>query len=607
MSSIDGNKINNNKETLLENFKTLGNHASKGAWGFHVVKHYVPGSDQPQYVIKTNSYARELFTLLFGHSQKHFQKLRNVILSDVQSLKLLDSSKFVKDNKEFTELFWSVQKYNQALATPIEPEENTIFSQLDLQQEEGLALSQDPTVNKQLMPFTYGKVTTQCFLDNASYEKHKPHTIEESGLFHHHQLYHYSKEDVHASHGAEAKRIFFSTQIERIISWVGKQIEGIAGLVHQKVEYFKQFHYFRDHEDEHPEQIYQKDAPLANLEHPTSYWVGHATCFLRVPLKTETGEQVAVNLITDPVEGDINAILYPRMTDPARKLEDTPVPHIFMLSHNHRDHYDHDTIVKLLDAQPIMLVPEGDGDKFRKLGFKNVYENNWWQTVTIPIEQAGKKVELKITTTPANHWSGQGICDGHHAAFVGYVVHGDSEVGDIYFAGDTARLTEEHIGVLRDRFDIRKMFQPGGPDEEREDMKTTHQASVDGLWMHFNLLIKKLYRSRIWTSKAEFIEEAKKLQTIYMHTKTFKLGNLHFDDTESSLQRVYGALDAKQHKPELGEMKSYEADVLRELREMADKDLRINGEALTSEEIGEILRAGVHVPKIGERTALPST
>ena len=306
-------------------------------------------------------------------------------------------------------------------------------------------------------------------------------------------------------------------------------------------------------------------------------------------------------MITDPVEGDLNKILYPRMTKPAKTVDTCPIPHVFLLSHNHRDHLDEDSLKKLVKYQPVMLVPEGDKTKFTDLGFKNVYENNWWQTTTIPIVQGNKKAELKITAVPSNHWSGRGPCDGHHAGFVGYVIH--KEDGDVYFAGDTARLSHDHITTLAQRFNIRTMFQPGGPDEARKDMESTHQSSADGLWMHFELPLRNLYEKEDYRnnySKQTFIEEAKKLRTIYMHTKTYKLGNLHFDDTEASIARVKKFLAADPDS----EATANEMKVGEQILSFGQKTIFQDGSYLTSEDILEILNAGVVVPMIGSRTEL---
>lgn len=433
-------------------------------------------------------------------------------------------------------------------------------------------------------------------MDNIPADQH-PH-IQKKRFPKKHQLYYYNAQDAHVNHTTEALRIFFNTQRERIISSIGKVIQTIARQFHQEASYFNQFHYFRKNEDK-GHDLYAKDAPLNRDNKPTSYWMGHASCLLSVPLKTAQGSTLKVNLITDPVEGDLNALLYPRMTQLQRGIDQIQAPQVYILSHNHLDHYSKATIKKLLKYQPMMLVPEGDGKKFRKLGFKNVIENRWWQTTEIPFSDGDQKATLKITTVPSKHWSNQGAFDKHCSLFMGAVVHGDE--GDIYFAGDTARLSEDHIRTMRQKFNITSQFQPGGPDEVRKDMESTHQASADALWMHFNLILRNLYEKGDFKNKTkeEFLKAAVTTKTLFMHTQTFKLGNLHFDDTSESVKRVIGGIQGK-----TADLRAYEQSVCEQIMSISKAFIFAEGASLSKAEIVQLIEKSVSLPKIGSLTPL---
>jgi L-ascorbate metabolism protein UlaG (beta-lactamase superfamily) len=609
------------QDSCFHNINTISQNANRRAEAFHIVE---KGS---QYVIETNGLLGELFLrvrhAVWGGGDSYRQKLHDVIEADVKVLNEAQETSYVnREGQIYTEVFLAAQRYNHAVNMYMGQDQDLkdevpLFEDLSLK---ALILPRNNYFETLPVKLKADKIEQSC-MENIP-EEQQPHIYPE-GWWHKHNVYHYNEADTKISHGQEAARIFLSTQRERLKSCVGGIIEAAAGVFGRKTTAFSEDHYFRKGEDKGGE-IYAQDAPLSTTEKSTSYWVGHATCLFSVSLQSKDKKTIKVNIITDPVEGDLNTLLYPRMTQPARSVDACPVPHIYLLSHNHLDHYNEETIKKLRKYQPIMIVPEEDADKFRKLGFKHIYENNWWQTTTIPIEQGGQQAEIKITAVPANHWSGQGPCDGHQAAFVGYVIHKDE--GDIYFAGDTARLSKEHIATLRERFNIRSMFQPGGPDDVREDMQSTHQASVDGLWMHFNLMIRNLYNKGNYSdkSKEDFIQEAKKLRTVYMHTKTYKLGNLHFDDTDESIKRVKKALEPRKHvkkplkskKRIEGERKhgkqahhalrGYEKRVHDELLDIG-KNLKFQGNNhLEAKDILEILNGGVIVPKIGSRTELAS-
>jgi L-ascorbate metabolism protein UlaG (beta-lactamase superfamily) len=324
---------------------------------------------------------------------------------------------------------------------------------------------------------------------------------------------------------------------------------------------------------------------------------------MSIPLKSEGGQTASFNVITDPVEGDLNAILYPRQTKFALPIEKVPPPDVYLLSHNHLDHYSKDTVKKLFAQQPIMIVPQGDKSRYsslaKELGFgdMNIIELDWWEKRKITFEKNGEIFSMQISATPARHWSGQGPCGGHESTFLGYVIQGHED-GDIYFAGDTARLNDDHIKKLRDHFRIKWSFQPGGPDEVRKDMESTHQASVDGLWMHFKMMIPRIYEKGM--DKDVFLRQAKQLKTIYMHTMTYKLGNLHISDSRDSLNNVLNALESDESL----NLKIYEKKVYDELRLLADDlDFQSNKKLLYSE-VALLLRDTVIVPKIGSRIGL---
>lgn len=574
--------------TIRNNLQILSQNALKKPFAFQIVEEKT-GNNPTQHIIKPNSFINELFSRCFGDKDAHLLRLKKVIIDNISTLQQADPSWFLQE-QTYTELFLVVQKYNQTISACSSSQTGFLADWKDT-----LMVAH----HRELAPLEISRIVQTELSNILATQKAYVH---QEGWFWKHTVYHYNKEDVSISHGAEAAHIFLSTQMERILSLIGKAVEWITRILKHETTFFYQYHYFRDNEDASPERIYRRDPPLQNLDTPTSYWIGHATCLLRLPLTSSSGRTIPVNLITDPVEGDLNKILYPRMTEPARLIDDCPAIHVFLLSHNHLDHYNKATIQKLLAQQPVMIVPKGDGEKFKHLGFKNIREQDWWQSTTVTFKQLGETVNLKITAVPAHHWSGQGLCDGHRSAFLGYVIHGDEQLGDIYFAGDTARLSEAHIQTLKERFQIRTTFQPGGPDEVRKDMKSTHQASVDGLWMHVKLMVKQLYEARhLQLTKEKFIEQAKQLKTIFMHTKTFKLGNLHFDDTDQSVQLVLDALraDPEQLPSILDRMKDYEKQVYEELRALASS-IVFNGLPLTPMDIYHILEEGVFIPKIGE-------
>lgn len=571
--------------SITSNLFIISNNIHKNARHFRV-KTQRDGTK----VIKENSFLRKAFY----SSQAHKKTLEKTIRRNIRELSFLGREYFVdQQTSEMTKLFIAAQKYNQ-----------TVERAKSCPNALGKKIKLKLVKNRRVLELNPSKVLSITeVLVPENLQNDKPEVFKERRLFSKCHVRRYPGDTI--NHGKEAGRIFFHTQKERFLSAIGRAVEAVAKLFGKRPAKFQKYHY-RNH-NETDEQIYAKPtSPIRkSSSEPTSFWLGHATLFLNIPLKSQNGKSASFNVITDPVEGDLNKLLYPRQTKFALPIEKIPAPDVYLLSHNHLDHYSKNTIKKLFAQQPIMIVPLGDKKRYaaiaKKLGFgdSNIHELDWWEKKEITFEKNGETYSMQISATPARHWSGQGPCGGHESTFLGYVIQGH-EGGDIYFAGDTARLNDDHIQKLQENFNIRWNFQPGGPDEVRKEMQSTHQASVDGLWMHFKMMIPRIYTEGM--DKQKFLKRAEKLKTIYMHTMTFKLGNLHVGDTRESVEKVLQALT--KDEPESLKLKSYEEQVYLELCALCD-DLRFSGdEMLSHSEMAELLEKTVIVPKIGSRLGL---
>jgi N-acyl-phosphatidylethanolamine-hydrolysing phospholipase D len=122
-------------------------------------------------------------------------------------------------------------------------------------------------------------------------------------------------------------------------------------------------------------------------------WVGHATFVVQW-----SGQVV----LTDPLFSERAAVVK-RKNPPAFTTEAVPDGAIVLISHNHYDHLDSESLEALLPRAGLVLCPLGLGDWLRDLGAKQVREMDWWQSMEIN--------GTKFTCLPAQHWSrrfGQG-------------------------------------------------------------------------------------------------------------------------------------------------------------------------------------------------------
>ena len=514
------------------------------------------------------------------------KKIENILNHHIKCLNALDRRHFIDENGEATELFIAAHRYNQCIQNRCCQSDSSLEGRVSL-----------PTIYNALVPEIFP--TKSLVKERTSVvEGDRPEIVQEKRMFRTHAIRRYPGDRI--DHSKEATSIFLTTQLERTASRVGRIVETAGRVCGHDVQCFQKYHYKNQGETE--EQIYSKASPVVCTDgsEPTSYWLGHASLLLNLPLCSANGKRAAFNVLVDPVEGDLNALLYPRQTRFARSMDTLPACHVYLLSHNHLDHFDQKAIEKLVSQQAIMVVPKGDGERYTCMGFQHVVELDWWEKQVIELIHNDETYEMKICATPARHWAGQGPCGGHESTFLGYVIEG-VEGGDVYVAGDTARLSEDHIAKLRENFDIQWSFQPGGPDEVRKDMESTHQASVDALWMHFNLMVKKRYVEGM--SKSDFLHSVYALKTIYMHTMTFKLGNLHLSDTKNSVEKVISALENPVTLENLS-LKVYERQVFDELVHFSKEFQFADGELLSLADVAAILRKTVAIPKIGSRIGL---
>lgn len=164
-------------------------------------------------------------------------------------------------------------------------------------------------------------------------------------------------------------------------------------------------------------------APDLDLVHrpaaePRLTWIGHAS-FL--------GSLGGARFLIDPNFSRRVGAFYPRHVPPGLSPADLPPIDLLLITHSHPDHLDAPSI-RRLDRATRVVVPEGLGRWFSRRGFREVDELGWWGAVDV----AG----LKVTLTPARHWSRRSPWDENRTLWGGFVIEGGG-LG-VYNAGDSA-------------------------------------------------------------------------------------------------------------------------------------------------------------------------
>jgi len=125
-------------------------------------------------------------------------------------------------------------------------------------------------------------------------------------------------------------------------------------------------------------------------------WVGHATHFVQLP---------GLNLLTDPMwsprASPVASVGRARFVAAAPGLEALPHVDAVLLSHDHYDHPDRPTVLRLRErfgADLPWFTPLGYKRWFASLDVRNVAELDWWEGCDLP-------QGYRLVATPARHWT----------------------------------------------------------------------------------------------------------------------------------------------------------------------------------------------------------
>lgn len=213
---------------------------------------------------------------------------------------------------------------------------------------------------------------------------------------------------------------------------------------------------------------YKFDTPPATVEKGLRVsFVGHATMLIQVD---------GLNILTDPIWSDraspLSFIGPKRHNPPAIKFEELPKIDIVLISHNHYDHMDRDTIIALHTRDhPTFVVSLGNDSIIRNfIPDGDIKSLDWYESLDLK--------GMNIDVVPAVHWSGRFVLDKNKALWNGFVI--SSKTGKIYFSGDTALGSAKAFHEIRERYgNMLFSIIACGAYEPRWFMKSAHVNSEE--------------------------------------------------------------------------------------------------------------------------------
>ena len=247
-------------------------------------------------------------------------------------------------------------------------------------------------------------------------------------------------------------------------------------------------------------------------------WLGHSSVLTRIANQTILIDPTLSKRVS-PV-----ALFGGRFQAQPLKVEELPEIDTVLLSHDHYDHLDYDSIVKLeaLRKPKQYLVPLGVGARLESFGVspEKIRELDWWDSVSFE--------GLEIVATPAQHFSGRGMGDSLRTFWCGFSIR--TPDFSIYYTGDTGYHTP-----------FKEIGERLGP----HDFALVESGQYNQLWRYVHLLPEEVVQAAI---------DAKVSQIMPLHWGMYTLS---FHDWFDPIETVTNLSEAKGvfvHTPTLGQI-----------------------------------------------------
>jgi len=240
------------------------------------------------------------------------------------------------------------------------------------------------------------------------------------------------------------------------------------------------FDFFFTSNNRRPEQkLPEQPTALSALDNKSDdvrfIWFGHSTILLEID---------SVRILVDPVFSEYASPIpgiAKRFQPPVFELGSISDIDIVLISHDHYDHLDYETIDELKARDIHYVVPLGVGAHLEGWGINKtkITELDWWQSTRIG--------SLEFTCTPSQHFSGRGLFNKNTTLWSSWSLQGKNS--RVFISGDSGYGQHyKEIGERLGPFDI--AFLENGAYSV--DWKFVHQLPEETVQANIDLKSKKL-------------------------------------------------------------------------------------------------------------------
>jgi L-ascorbate metabolism protein UlaG (beta-lactamase superfamily) len=255
----------------------------------------------------------------------------------------------------------------------------------------------------------------------------------------------------------------------------------------------------------------------------TLVWFGHSSYFMQVD-----GKRLLVDPVLSGAASPIKATTQSFKGSDVYTVDDIPDIDYLFISHDHWDHLDYDTVIRLKPRIHKIVCGLGTGEHLERWGFSpdQLIEKNWNETAVL---EAG----FVVNFTPARHFSGRGF-KRNAAVWVSFVLQ--TPTLKIFIGGDSGY--DSHFAEIGNRF---------GPF----DLAILECGQYDKSWKYIHMM------------PAEIVQAAQDLKAVKLmpvHWAKFSLANHAWDDPIRAVWALSKGSNLQLFTPLIGEAAKLKED-----------------------------------------------
>jgi L-ascorbate metabolism protein UlaG (beta-lactamase superfamily) len=280
----------------------------------------------------------------------------------------------------------------------------------------------------------------------------------------------------------------------------------------------KEFLFDKDARNTPEDTIPSKKTDLRTLNPADNVviWFGHSSFYVQMD---------GMKFLVDPVlSGAASPLSFTTRSFPGTDIytvEEIPDVDFLFITHDHWDHLDYETILKLRGKVKKVVTGLGNGEHFERWGYDKsmIIEKDWNEEVALDNG-------FKITVAPARHFSGRGFAR-NQSLWVSFIVQGP--LHKIYVGGDSGY--DDHFKAIGDKH---------GPF----DLVMLECGQYNRYWKYIHMMPEE-------TAQAAIDLKAKRLMPV--HWSKFSLALHAWDEPILKVMEAAKKLDLPVVHPFIGE------------------------------------------------------